>query len=166
MTWITGMKITRLYMYFLLIYDVFVLHVKRVTVHILLWWCEAKFLWMNKRKKQTHSCLQLRWCHNTHMHTEGTHTHANNQWPAGQTSQLLNWNAEPAPKVTYPHFTHTDTQAVWYKKLWWWILPEKMQIATPQATWRVLLLSSSLRVFLLDNCTSVHKRACWNTNNL
>lgn len=37
----------------------------------------------------------------------------------------------------------------------WQLLPEKMQMATPHATWKVLDLSSSLRVFLLDICISV-----------
>lgn len=37
-------------------------------------------------------------------------------------------------------------------------LPEKRQTAMPHATWKVLLLSSSRRVFLLDTCIIVQYR--------
>lgn len=48
-------------------------------------------------------------------------------------------------------------------------LPEKMQMATPHVTWKDLLLSSSLRILLVDICKSVKETSMspsvlWNIN--
>ncbi len=105
-------------------------------------------MWGGDAQKQQHTHTQLD-SKNTHDQLDGHHSwYARNAEPAWAHLSTLH---------THTH-THTHTQTVIHDMSCgdkWQFLPEKMQMATPQATWKVLLLSSSLRVFLLDTYMSV-----------
>ena len=141
--------------------------------HVWLDWCEARSLrheWIRGGRGYTAVgtvAPMMSW-EETHKIDTDTHTRTHttwqqeHTWPAGRTSQLVRqecWaslnpfiHTEHTPILTRTQYDTCRHMSCGGK---WQFLPEKMQMATPQATWKVLLLSSSRRVFLLETCVSV-----------